>query len=668
MSTKTLPVSNAARNSLERFYFSPENFNVFMKLCQDYMHQEKLTALKRTEPVKNILLRALNSAKRKKVNLNNIVDMNRLALQEAIPLLLHEVEKRPEVHKSLFTAASFDADDSFLNKPLSTTDEPTFTEKNLKTMVDEQYPYLDNLVKMSSLSNEEKIGVSSAGSGSAGDSGELVFFTDNEDIIQKFQNMQRLKSQNNATTTSTVSAFAPIDEDSSSDEEETIEKTFVMKEDVFSYGTTQQNEVIASNETAANPDVEENNVQIFLNSQNEDFVSSNVGINYRGPLVTKDSFEYVQHFLAVSSADRNFRVDEKFNRYNFSVTFNSQQLVTKRFPVYENNPLIQLPSKRLESNPQYDPNQPLGEIVGYYDVRTGMTEGLNIPARISNVAELRIESVCLYFSDLDSHFSRQCFDSGQTMLHYPYLILQIEELTSIYKSTNEFFHKNVIKIMNDKTWEQGVSGRSGYHLFRPMGAEMFTFPVPVALLNRLTIRILTPSGSPLKSIRETSLLQTITIVNPGNGDDYYLKLVTKEYQPTCLLPSDHVVRFQDFDWYNPVSGICSGSPWQEFKDWLQGIDGHVLVENPEDPPSRDDPVPVIAQVFYVKFPSVINWATGTVKPVSFAKLSPENLNILFHSTQNRLINGSMYNTTIQTHISMNAVCKTRREGGTSDTI
>ena len=712
-------------NATDKFYFSPENFNVLNKMVQQYFSQEKMVVLKKTDRVKNVLLRALASSKKKFPQLKNIVEMNKSALTEAIPGLMQEVDLRPDIHRSMLPLDLANFSDE--SPPLSSTTDLDMLVATSNSIVghvlpsnqdrfkssEDQYNIanLESLFKSSSdrtfSSNstsfssgkevcvEENVNnnvfvttnASSATTLPAAASAAVVAAAEqkdvlnNEDLINKFEQMYRAASS------------LPVIEE---------EKTIQYKNELANRGTKESADQSASGSgsgltVAAASTVsllsqntllfpaenQENDFAIENNLYDRSLLSSIQNSNQLGPSpsnayqserssanpapgkqldfsVRDDSYQISQNYLSISSADRYFFVGEKTNRYNFSVTFESQQMVTRRVPIHVNNP-FNFDGTRLSQNTGpdgYDPTQPLGVVVGFYDLDTGVVKGLNVPAKVTNVIELRVDSVTFYFSEEDHRFSSQCFNDGFTLLHYPYLLLEIQELVSVYKSTSEVCQKNVIKIMDDKTYCHGCDN-FGYHVFRTVGPEVFTFPNPVASLNRLSIRFLTPDGMEIKTRPETALLKSVQIVNNPVTGDLYIEIKTYEYQPIAMFPRDHIVHLQDCDWFHGTS-YASGSPWQEFKNWLSRDSGHVLQRDPTNMMSQESTGDIYNK-FYLKYPYDINWLTGQNAPKSFGSSSVSELMNLLETPTVRLVNGNMYNYTIQTNVSFIATSRTRSE-------
>lgn len=654
------------RATLDKFYFSTENFNVVMKLFQDLFRKEYHVILTKNDVMKSLVVRALASAKRKQPSLTTIVDMNKAAVLDGLPAIQRQVQLHPDVHIYVPPEQDFSLDSSNNESSQSYLEE--LSGSKVEMVINSDLENLDSLVSQSAMlhvkSPIEEVSnplpfsapsVETYSSVIASLAHTPLTLSKEElesagiDIMQKFQEMQRLKlttSTNDdnvyASVTDTITTVAanPVQ---SPEEHMNKVTTSIVSPDIAPVNETLKEEVIEENTTKS------------LDNTRRDSLSFPV----------QPEYTFLQHFVDISSVDRNFSVQEKFNRYYFSVTFQSEQRFLKPMPIYSNSPLIPSNSPNtngLVPNPNYLPGNDLGNITGWYEIpSTASSKGLNIPERVSNVTQLSIDSVLLFFSNMDAQcadISEKCF--GKTLLHYPYLLLQIEELVSVYKSTNSFYAHNVIKVVRDKTWSQATCG-DGFHLFRPVGNEMFTFPSPIASLNRLTIRVLNPMGNELCMQQETLLVKNINVVqiaDPINSANqvWIIEINTANYFAVCQFYADHIVRFQDLTFY----GSTSLSP---FVNWLQDSNGHSIFFTPITSP--DSTVP-ISNKFYIKYPILVNWETGVLEPMSFGSETFTSLNNELNTYP--LINGSVYNTTIQTHVGFNVISRNMKNSFMSDNI
>lgn len=683
------------RATLDKFYFSAENFNVVMKLFQDLFLKEFHVILTKNDIIKSLVVRSLASAKRKQPSLTTIVDMNKAAVVEGLPSIQRQVQLHPELHVHVAS----EQPDLLDTTPSNELSQSYLEELTGDTVVSSDIENLESLVSQSAVLHTKppmqqmSVDISpppppfplspstsmalpfsaptaetySSLIASLAQSPVIldsILAEKGYDIMQNFQEMQRLKLndqvKNDESMEKDTSAYTNIPTNTNTSK--VIDEIPVpVQNDMSSAPHIKIKMAVPLNEIL-DEEIHEEKLTESLDDTRKDSLSFPI----------RPEYTFLQHFVDVSSVDRNFTVQEKFNRYYFSVTFQSEQIFYKPFPIYSNSPLIPPTnsssslSNALVPNPNYLPNNDLGTLQGWYEMNsTTSSKGLNIPDRVSNVTQLSIDSVLLFFSSMDAQcadISDHCF--GKTLLHYPYLLLQIEELVSVYKSTNSFYAHNVIKIVRDKTWSQATCG-DGFHLFRPVGNEMFTFPTPKASLNRLTIRILNPMGNELCVPQETLLVQKIRvkkIADPVNSaiQVSVIEVTTSNFFAVCQFYADHIVRFQDLTFY----GSTSLAP---FVNWLQDSNGHSIFYTPF---TSSDPTVPISNKFYIKYPFTIKWSDGTMTPMKFGTETYSSLETRPLSPLNAspLINGSVYNTTIQTHVGFNVISRNMKNSNMSDNI
>jgi len=721
------PVAGERRATLDKFYFSTENFNVVMKLFQDLFRKEYHVILVKNETVKSLVIRSLASAKRKQPTLSTIVEMNKAAVVEGLPAIKRQIELHPDIHlrvpdqDDLFNVSSNESSQIYLEELTEPKVSIEFSKdlENLDSLVSQSAmlhmkppinqmtpsslpfpapslptpPTLSTALPqqpVSTLPPSSSASLSSSTSSTATTSVGLLLpsppptnsttssnvvtpanydtpttVESGFDIMQNFQEMQRIKFSNQ--TKNDENANENI-EDMNFDK--VLNEVQAPLKDPSIPVQIKFDELKVPLDVAPSNDLLEEEFQ-------EEMLTEKLDTTRRDSLSfpIKSEYTYLEHFVDVSSVDRNFNVKEKFNRYYFSVTFQSQQCFSKPVPIYSNSPVLPTNSTgndgtltvTLHPNPTYVPENDLGEVIGWYEMpSSSISKGLNIPDRVSNVTQLSIDSVLLFFSYMDS----QCADIsdksfGKTLLHYPYLLLQIKELVSVYKSTNSYYAHNVIKIVRDKTWSQATCG-DGFHLFRPVGNEMFTFPTPISSLNRLTIRILNPTGNELCMQQETLLIKKISVVqttDPSNSANqvWAIEVITSNYFAVCQFFVDHIVCFQDLAFY----GSTTLSP---FVNWLQSSDGHRIFSTPSTSPNTA-PVP-ISNTFYIKYPITVDWSNGTMSPMVFGLETLETLSLTNSSSLSTcpLMNGSVYNTTIQTHVGFNVLSRNMKSSFSSENV
>jgi hypothetical protein len=97
---------------------------------------------------------------------------------------------------------------------------------------------------------------------------------------------------------------------------------------------------------------------------------------------------------------------------------------------------------------------------------------------------------------------------------YPYLYLQIDELQGAYQSTSDHGRRSFVKLLKDKKWLESPNSNISYNLMNTKGngakpSVGWNVDTPIATLSKLTIRILTPNGFPLKIQKDVLDIDTI---------------------------------------------------------------------------------------------------------------------------------------------------------------
>tara|TARA_B100000427_G_scaffold174500_2_gene145039 strand:+ start:10994 stop:12244 length:1251 start_codon:yes stop_codon:yes gene_type:complete len=97
---------------------------------------------------------------------------------------------------------------------------------------------------------------------------------------------------------------------------------------------------------------------------------------------------------------------------------------------------------------------------------------------------------------------------------YPYLYLQIDELQGAYQSTSDHGRRSFVKLLKDKKWLEATGSNISYNLMNTKGngakpSVGWNVDTPIATLSKLTIRILTPNGFPLKLQNDVLEIDTI---------------------------------------------------------------------------------------------------------------------------------------------------------------
>lgn len=98
---------------------------------------------------------------------------------------------------------------------------------------------------------------------------------------------------------------------------------------------------------------------------------------------------------------------------------------------------------------------------------------------------------------------------------YPFLYLQIDEVSNIYESTSELGRRSFVKLLRDKKWSESTTSNIYYYSFNTRGTGAFASvgwkgETPIGSLNQLTIRVLSSNGNSLKKIKDVYEIEDIT--------------------------------------------------------------------------------------------------------------------------------------------------------------
>jgi hypothetical protein len=137
------------RATLDKFYFSTENFNVVMKLFQDLFRKEYHVILTKNDVIKSLVVRALASAKRKQPSLTTIVDMNKAAVLDGLPAIQRQVQLHPDVHIYVPPEQDFSLDSS--NNELSQSYLEELSGSKVEMVINSDLENLDSLVFQSAM-------------------------------------------------------------------------------------------------------------------------------------------------------------------------------------------------------------------------------------------------------------------------------------------------------------------------------------------------------------------------------------------------------------------------------------------------------------------------------------------------------------------------------------
>jgi hypothetical protein len=281
----------------------------------------------------------------------------------------------------------------------------------------------------------------------------------------------------------------------------------------------------------------------------------------RGPVQPKDfitpqedvvKYRETEYNLVLNSRDRNWLLNTKENRYNFS---------------------IQLDSARW--------NQ-------------GDGPQATIMTRFRNIVRVEFIKALLPVEGLDVVMLKDCVTgfNDPTAAFYsamalPYVNVILDEVEGNTVATNNVSDRSLAICQYDATWrtDQFNSGKTtnrGYTLFFPkfMKAQRVYAPAPLANFQKLGFQILGPEGLPLSKAPDAHLIENVTLGYDVSGSCYgdisgsYVFIKTKEWFPVWAYSQMDKVEFRGLTF----SSVPPGPPGSNaLIEWLQRDGGHIVV-------------------------------------------------------------------------------------------
>lgn len=151
-------------------------------------------------------------------------------------------------------------------------------------------------------------------------------------------------------------------------------------------------------------------------------------------------------------------------------------------------------------------------------------------SRYRNIHELSVGRVVIPEEIIDKSGLSQLnsiktFHNYDFNFAYPYLILQIDEITDVYDGTNDDVRRGFCNLIYEQSY-RAPNGR-GYIILKPMQKEKKIFyPAPLTSFSRLSISILRPNGT---LVNDSSDNYKLFKVEYEQFNVQYLKIVTDVY-------------------------------------------------------------------------------------------------------------------------------------------
>lgn len=160
---------------------------------------------------------------------------------------------------------------------------------------------------------------------------------------------------------------------------------------------------------------------------------------------------------------------------------------------------------------------------------------------------------------------------------FPYILLQVQELTNVYDGLNEQVRKSATQFIYDRSYKC-PNGR-GYIILKPAQKEKRRLPQPLSSLQRLSFAVAKPNGA-LFNTSEDSL--KIIKVEYESYNDFPLKIITDRYfdknefyQGDTIMMKN--VQFTPSASWQPSLCVQSTSEYTRLNDFLNRSEGHDVV-------------------------------------------------------------------------------------------
>lgn len=315
------------------------------------------------------------------------------------------------------------------------------------------------------------------------------------------------------------------------------------------------------------------------------------GVNEELLIAPKNNFVTVMNHLEVCSNDRVRTLptsDHADTPYCFTVYFNSNRPSYRVYPIYDNHPIeepdeytagdseckIKLDTVNvrrcagLRGYPKADGMPSIGsgandfniDTISHYEtVQLTDVAGPNVDSVFYNVMALQTNHVQIYYPH-------------DYAPKYPYIVLEIEQFSNVYKSSNTLIRKSFCKLFYDRSSSPTLAN-SQYHMYTPMNQEKKVFPTPLASIDRLTFKLYNSFGNPLDTIQDTLHVKGFYLELSGTPTTSYINIVMHDYIPESYVAVNNHITFEDkcLEWYN--------EGW--FNDWFTNV-GSVQLANQQD--------------------------------------------------------------------------------------
>lgn len=281
----------------------------------------------------------------------------------------------------------------------------------------------------------------------------------------------------------------------------------------------------------------------------------------------RNDFTAVVNHLEVCSNDRVRTLptsDVPCTPYAFTLYFNSNRPAYQVYPIYDNHPIedpeeytagdteckIKLDTmhvRHCEGLRGYPKSGMPSVGGGPLDFNTSVVSHYET-VQLANVAGPNVDSVFYNVMSLQTNHV-QIYYPHEHAPKYPYIVMEIEQFSNVYKSSNTLLRKSFCKLFYDRSSSPTLSN-SQYHLYTPLNQEKKVFSTPLASIDRLTFKLYNSFGNPLDTINDVLHVKGfyLELDTPFTS---YVNILLRDYVPEFHITEDNHIMFEKcIEWYN----------------------------------------------------------------------------------------------------------------------
>ena len=181
-------------------------------------------------------------------------------------------------------------------------------------------------------------------------------------------------------------------------------------------------------------------------------------------------------------------------------------------------------------------------------------------------------------------------------LHYPYLMLYVDDFQNVYKGSNHASQRAFAHFMFDTVYT-GANGR-GFIQLKPMQDEALEFPVnAISQLSQMVLSVRRPSGVLMNDSQDSTMIRRFDYNNYVGANLLWIRVTLTNHHDRNEFFSGDNIRFRDF--------VGDSTTNAGLVDWVNREQGHEITSFGTANTSG------YVRSFHIKAPGVFNRVTGT---------------------------------------------------------